>query len=175
MSPEEERIRPYIALIERWAEAIAAYNETRREMAEKGGKVMREIRKAFLKSMREFAPLAGIKSGAPYVSKVEAGKWPLTAPQVVSLRRLLKDNGLLVRDIYLENLEGWTVRAKNTFKRNNIKTFGDVVALGEIGLLSLKNCGLTTCKEIKDRLFEMGVLIPREGTIKPENLWKKKP
>ena len=50
-----------------------------------------------------------------------------------------------------------SVRASNCLEAENIKTIGDLVRLSETGLLSLKNFGKTSLREIKMKLTNVGL------------------
>jgi DNA-directed RNA polymerase subunit alpha len=69
-------------------------------------------------------------------------------------RRLARRNAVL--DIPVTDFE-LSVRARNCLKKMNIRTLGDLVKTTESELLSYKNFGETSLKEIKDMLAAKGL------------------
>jgi len=69
-------------------------------------------------------------------------------------KRIARRNALL--DTPVSDFE-LSVRARNCLKKMNIKTLGDLVRTTEAGLLSYKNFGETSLKEIKDMLASKGL------------------
>jgi DNA-directed RNA polymerase subunit alpha len=69
-------------------------------------------------------------------------------------RRIARRNAVL--DIPVTDFE-LSVRARNCLKKMNIRTLGDLVRTGESELLSYKNFGETSLKEIKDMLSAKGL------------------
>jgi len=56
-----------------------------------------------------------------------------------------------------------SVRARNCLKKMNIRTLGDLVRTTEIALMSYKNFGETSLKEIKDMLTAKGLSLGQGG------------
>jgi DNA-directed RNA polymerase subunit alpha len=69
-------------------------------------------------------------------------------------KRLARRNALLETPVTDFEL---SVRARNCLKKMNIRTLGDLVRTTEAGLLSYKNFGETSLKEIKDMLSAKGL------------------
>lgn len=69
-------------------------------------------------------------------------------------RRIAKRNAVL--DIPVTDFE-LSVRARNCLKKMNIRSLGDLVRTSEAELLSYKNFGETSLKEIKDMLTAKGL------------------
>jgi len=90
-------------------------------------------------------------------------------------RRIARRNAVL--DIPVTDFE-LSVRARNCLKKMNIKSLGDLVNITEAELLSYKNFGETSLKEIKDMLtaknlrlgqaLEEGGDFPLEARLEPE-------
>ena len=55
-----------------------------------------------------------------------------------------------------------SVRAENCLAAANIQTLGDLVKLTEGDVLKIKNFGKTSLKEIKKKLFDMGLTFGME-------------
>ncbi len=54
----------------------------------------------------------------------------------------------------------WTVRAQRIFRREGIRTTGDLVALSRADLRRFKNLGRATLLEIELQLVELGLGMP---------------
>ena len=74
-------------------------------------------------------------------------------------KRIAKRNAVL--DIPVTDFE-LSVRARNCLKKMNIRTLGDLVRTTEPELLSYKNFGETSLKEIKDMLAAKGLRLGQE-------------
>ena len=59
-------------------------------------------------------------------------------------------------DIPVEQLS-LSVRTMNCLRRGNITTVGEIVSIGEKGLMNLRNFGLKSKREIEERLGELGL------------------
>jgi DNA-directed RNA polymerase subunit alpha len=66
-----------------------------------------------------------------------------------------------VLDIPVTDFE-LSVRARNCLKKMNIRTLGDLVRITEAELLTYKNFGETSLKEIKDMLTAKGLRLGQE-------------
>lgn len=80
-----------IDMVNRWAKTIREMNRVRAEMNQSGKSVLFRSRKMFGASMRKFAILLGKENTFPMISKIEAGKEPLTRPLVLKLDVLFRD------------------------------------------------------------------------------------
>jgi len=52
-----------------------------------------------------------------------------------------------------------SVRTMNCLRRGNITTVGEVIARGEKGLMTLRNFGIKSLKELEERLNELGLTL----------------
>ncbi len=50
-----------------------------------------------------------------------------------------------------------SVRTMNCLRRGNIQTVGEIVKKGEKGLMTLRNCGVKSLQELRERLGELGL------------------
>ncbi len=84
-------------------------------------------------------------------------------------KRIARRNAVL--DIPVTDFE-LSVRARNCLKKMNIRTLGDLVNISEIELLSYKNFGETSLKEIKDMLtaknLYLGQALEENGDLPAE-------
>lgn len=71
-----------------------------------------------------------------------------------------------VLDIPVTDFE-LSVRARNCLKKMNIRTLGDLVRITEAELLTYKNFGETSLKEIKDMLTAKGLRLGQEAEESP--------
>ena len=64
-----------------------------------------------------------------------------------------------------------SVRTMNCLRRGNITTVGELVSLGEKGLMSLRNFGQKSRQEIEERLNELGLSLkpPVEQEEEPDS------
>jgi len=61
-----------------------------------------------------------------------------------------------------------SVRAENCLAAANIQTLGDLVRLSEADVLKIKNFGMTSLKEIRKKLGDMGLSFGMEVPVEPE-------
>jgi DNA-directed RNA polymerase subunit alpha len=87
-----------------------------------------------------------------FLQDVEAGKTMYYDEE--QARRLARRNAVL--DVPVTDFE-LSVRARNCLKKMNIRTLGDLIRTTESELLSYKNFGETSLKEIKDMLSAKGL------------------
>ena len=80
-------------------------------------------------------------------------------------KRVAKRNAVL--DIPVTDFE-LSVRARNCLKKMNVHSLGDLVATTELELLSYKNFGETSLKEIKDMLSAKGLRLGQAADEGPE-------
>ncbi len=56
-----------------------------------------------------------------------------------------------------------SVRTMNCLRRGNIQTVGEVISKGEKGLMTLRNFGVKSLKELAERLGEFGLTLISSG------------
>jgi len=83
------------------------------------------------------------------------------ARQEEILKQVQGDPAVLVKDVSELQL---SVRARKALQRLNIQTIGELAAHSEAELLAVKNFGLTSLNEIKQRLAEYGLTLRRSGS-----------
>ena len=83
-------------------------------------------------------------------------------------KRIARRNALL--DTPVSDFE-LSVRARNCLKKMNIRTLGDLVKTTEAGLLSYKNFGETSLKEVKDMIgskgLRLGQALEEDSDLRP--------
>lgn len=83
-------------------------------------------------------------------------------------KRIARRNALL--DTPVSDFE-LSVRARNCLKKMNIRTLGDLVKTTEAGLLSYKNFGETSLKEVKDMIgskgLRLGQALEEDSELRP--------
>ena len=63
-----------------------------------------------------------------------------------------------------------TTRLENLLHWNELKTLGDLIRLGEKGLIRIKNFGKTSLREVKGKLADIGLALGSEADKFPDTI-----
>jgi DNA-directed RNA polymerase subunit alpha len=111
-----------------------------------------EASKIYRKHLNPFVQYGFAGPEMPTEERVEAPAPTLPEPERNSEHLALRERlALPISDLDL------SVRASNCLESENVRTIGDLVRLNENELLSLKNFGKTSLREVKQKLLNTGL------------------